>query len=160
MILIPIKDKEDIRKESFYPFLDGDVTREFDVNTLENVYIRLEKEKMKYKSFVDVYFENCSQNVPAEQKDKAYNEFLEQHYLPYEELQKEILVQFQKIVKKVFLMKPLIDIDENLKDKIFDIAWNSLFKWDKKWTYNETDIQNHIVFLTPFLQIGLLRDTD
>ena len=156
-MLIAVKKKEEIRQDSFASFLDGDVTREFDVNTLENVYIRLEKEKTKYKDYADVYFENCSANVPAEEKSKAYEDFLAKHYLPYEDLQDEILAQFRKIVKKVFLMKPFLDVDEELKDKIFDISWNSLFKVDKKWTYNESDIQSHIIYLVPFIQLGMLK---
>lgn len=154
---VKVKTKEEIRSSTFSCFPEGDVTREGDINHLESVYTCLEGKKNKYKDFLEVYFETHGDSIPIEEREKAYNEFLATHYQPYDELQMEIVEQFQVLIKKVFLYNSFANVSEELKEKIFEITWGQFFNPTKKWGYVENDIQNHIVCLIPFLQEGLLR---
>ena len=156
MMTFTPKNVDVLRGETFKYFPNRNVSEEFDSSNLENTFHRLQNDKLRYKGFAEVYFPALD-NLTPDEKSKAWDKFIEEMYNPYELLQKEVVEQFQKICfLHSFLTKGLKEVDEDLKNKIFSVAWGHFFNPEKKWSYIETDIQNFIVRLIPFLQEGLL----
>ena len=156
MMTFTPKNVDVLRGETFKYFPNRNVSEEFDSSNLENTFHRLQNDKLRYKGFAEVYFPALD-NLTPDEKSKAWDKFIDEMYTPYELLQEEIVEQFQKICfSHSFATKGLREVDENLKNKIFSVAWGHFFNPEKKWSYIETDIQNFIVRLIPFLQEGLL----
>lgn len=157
MMTFTPKNVDVLRGETFKYFPNRNVSEEFDSSNLENTFHRLQNDKLRYKGFAEVYFPALD-NLTPDEKSKAWDKFIDEMYTPYELLQEEVVEQFQKICfSHSFATKGLREVDENLKNKIFSVAWEHFFNpEEKKWSYIETDIQNFIVRLIPFLQEGLL----